>query len=69
MQQLTNGRGENFSPCWSADDRIYFTAKLDRTETIWSVKPFRPSLTPPSDPSATSGNRRAAKVNESAIED
>jgi len=46
MIRLTNGRGENYSPTWSVDDRIYFTAKIDNGETIWSVKPFRPSAMP-----------------------
>ena len=58
LQRLTYGRGEGYSPYWASDDRIYFTAKFDRSETIWSVKPFRPVA--PSEPSITSGPRRAA---------
>ncbi|HUN80517.1 MAG TPA: hypothetical protein VMV81_03315 [Phycisphaerae bacterium] len=46
MIRLTNGRGENYSPWWSSDDRIFFSARHEGSETIWSVKPFRPSVTP-----------------------
>jgi TolB protein len=66
LMRLTNGRGENYSPCWAADDRIYFAARLDGSETLWSLKPFRPTpaplpLTPP--PGATI-NRQAAEAAE-----
>lgn len=60
LQRLTNGRGENYSPSWGPDGRIYFTAKLASTETIWSVKAFRPAMV--TEPAATSGDRRAASV-------
>jgi TolB protein len=58
MVRLTNGRGDNFSPCWAADGRIYFTARLARSETIWSIRPFTPSA--PSAPVAAPELRRAA---------
>jgi Tol biopolymer transport system component len=62
LQRLTYGRGEGYSPYWASDDRIYFTAKFDRSETIWSVKPFRPAA--PAEPSITTGPRRAAQAAE-----
>lgn len=62
MQRLTNGRGQNYSPFWSADDRVYFTARFDDHETIWSVRPFRPR--PAEEPVLRPGNRRAASANE-----
>ena len=46
MVRLTNGRGENYSPSWSSEDRIFFTARHEGSETIWSVKPFRPTVAP-----------------------
>lgn len=58
--RLTEGGGDRYSPCWAADDRIYFTTKLDDTETIWSVRPFRfprPDMGPP-----LLENRRAAEA-------
>jgi TolB protein len=58
LQQLTDGRGENYSPTWGADGRIYFTAKLAASETIWSVRPFRPPMI--SEPPTATGDRRAA---------
>jgi Tol biopolymer transport system component len=68
MIRLTNGRGENYAPTWSADDRIYFTSKQDRNETIWSVKPFRPSVTANRPPSAVSADRRAVQASENDSE-
>lgn len=44
FQVLTESWGTYHSPSWSTDGRIYFTAKLDKTETIWSIRPFRPPL-------------------------
>jgi len=66
LQRLTDGHGENYSPAWAVDGRIFFTAKHNDGETIWSVKPFRP--TRPSEPSVTTGNRRAAGVFETDAE-
>lgn len=40
-QILTNDMGECYSPCWSRDGRIYFTARVESREAIWSVQPFR----------------------------
>lgn len=58
FQKLTDGRGENYSPAWSPDGRVFFTAKLSDCETIWSIKTFKPQLmTPPA-----TGDRRAAAV-------
>jgi Tol biopolymer transport system component len=58
LQKLTDGRGENYSPAWSSDGRVFFTAKLSECETIWSVKTFKPQLiTQPA-----TGDRRAAAV-------
>ncbi len=60
LQRLTEGRGENFSPAWSVDGRIYFTARHNEKETIWSVRPFRPTML--EEPTITTENRRAASV-------
>ncbi|MBI5764614.1 MAG: PD40 domain-containing protein [Planctomycetes bacterium] len=67
--RLTNGRGENYSPMWSADDRIYFTAKLDQSETIWSIKPFRP-VAAPAQPAAApvAAPRHAAEAKQEEAE-
>ncbi len=67
QQRLTAGHGNNYSPTWSVDGRIYFSSKIADAETIWSVKPFRPTLygEPPS--ATTASDRRAA--NASALED
>jgi TolB protein len=62
MQRLTNGRGQNYSPFWSTDDRVYFTARFENHETIWSVRPFRPS--PIEEPAISTGTRRAASANQ-----
>jgi TolB protein len=66
LQRLTDGRGENYSPAWAIDGRIFFTVKFSEGETIWSVKPFRPAR--PTEPSITAGNRRAAGVFENDSE-
>ena len=47
LQYLTDSRGESYSPTWGPDGRIYFTASIDDTESIWSVQPFRPPLPGP----------------------
>ena len=60
LQRLTDGRGESYSPSWAVDGRIFYTARFNDGETIWSVKPFRPAR--PNEPSITTGNRRAAGV-------
>lgn len=62
LQRLTSGTGEHYSPSWSSDGRIFFTARRNKTETIWSLRPFRPSgfETPP----ALTGSRKAAQVIE-----
>lgn len=63
LQRLTDGRGENHSPVWAADGRVFYTAKSARTETIWSVKPFRPAL-PVEQMPITAGDRRAAQLTD-----
>jgi TolB protein len=63
LQRLTDGQGENNSPAWAADGRIFYTAKTAKTETIWSVKPFKPSQ-PAEETPITTGDRRAAQVLE-----
>ena len=67
MVRLTNGRGENYSPFWSSEDRIFFTARTEGSETIWSVKPFRPALTPII-PLAPPINRHAAQAKDADCE-
>ena len=64
LVRLTNGRGENYSPTWSSDDRIYFTAKLDQSETIWSIKPFRPTASPVAPVVGPSIPRHAAQAKD-----
>lgn len=66
MQRLTNGRGENYSPYWAADQRVYFTARSGRSETIWSARPFQPATEDVPSPGAP--NRRAASAQEVADE-
>jgi len=58
FQRLTGVYGEGYSPCWSVDGRIYFTSRQRDSETIWSVRPYRPPLfvEPPAGPQ----DRRAA---------
>ncbi|MBN2561857.1 MAG: PD40 domain-containing protein [Phycisphaerae bacterium] len=67
LQRLTDGLGENYSPAWSVDGRIYFTAKLHGHETIWSVKPFRPAMIRESE--VITGDRRAAAALEMDVEE
>jgi Tol biopolymer transport system component len=67
LQRLSGGRGENYSPTWSADGRIYFTARVQASETIWSIKPFQP--VPVTDPAAPTGDRRAAAVEDASFEE
>jgi TolB protein len=66
LQRMTDGHGESYSPAWAVDGRIFYTAKFNEGETIWSVKPFRPAR--PNEPSITTGNRRAAGVFETDAE-
>jgi Tol biopolymer transport system component len=65
LQRLTDGRGENYSPTWAPDGRIFFTAKLNDNETIWSIKPFKPGAT--QQPAVTTNSRRAAQVMEKRV--
>jgi len=66
LQRLTDGRGENYAPSWAIDGRIFFTAKLRSSETIWSIRPFRPPVF--DEPTVTTGNRRAAQVGDAEME-
>ncbi|MDP9172620.1 MAG: DPP IV N-terminal domain-containing protein [Planctomycetota bacterium] len=36
-RRLTDGVGTNLSPCWAADNRIFFVSDRTGTECIWSV--------------------------------
>lgn len=67
LQRLTGGAGQNFSPHWGADGRIYFTARRQGSETIWSLRPFRPSMIDA--PSSLTRNRQAAQIHESSMQD
>lgn len=62
LQRLTSGSGEHYSPSWAADGRIFFTARRSNSETIWSLRPFRPSGMDL--PPALTGTRKAAQVIE-----
>lgn len=66
LQRLTDGSGENYGPTWSPDGRIYFTAKLEASETIWSIKPFHPAMM--NEPTIKTGTRRAAQVSDPEVE-
>jgi TolB protein len=37
-QRLTDGNGTNLSPCWAADNRIYFISDRGGAECVWSVR-------------------------------
>ena len=37
-QRLTDGNGTNLSPCWAADNRIYFISDRGGPECVWSVR-------------------------------
>lgn len=70
LQRLTEGPGQYFAPAWSTDGRIYFSARDASSETIWSVKPFRPAMSPEETPSATTASdRRSALAPEDAMEE
>ncbi len=62
FQRLTDGHGECFAPTWSTDERIYFSARFDDGETIWSVKPFRPLEQSEPPTARTTNHRRAAQA-------
>ncbi|MFQ5501424.1 MAG: TolB family protein [Phycisphaerae bacterium] len=67
IQRLTHGDSENHSPTWSTNGRIYFSTRQEDSETIWSVKPFRPIQfdDPPS--ATTAGTRQSASVTNMEI--
>ena len=67
LRSLTSGHGKSYSPTWSVDGRVYFTTKLGERETIWSVKPFRPVIV--DEPTIETGNRRAAAVFETDLDE
>jgi len=64
LQILTSGHGKNYSPTWATDGRVYYTSQVDRSETIWSLKPVRPNTS--SEPSAKSAKTRRAAANTEA---
>ena len=37
--RLTNADAANFSPCWSADGRVFFCSDRKGIENVWSIKP------------------------------
>jgi len=57
---LTNGSGENYSPHWASDGRIYFTSRRDESETIWSLRPLRSVIS--HEVATTASHRQAAQV-------
>jgi Tol biopolymer transport system component len=68
LQRLTSGDAESFSPTWSSTGRIYFSRRSSGSETIWSVRPFRPVIFDEA-PSATSSSpRRAARISDTDLE-
>jgi TolB protein len=46
---LTHDDGENFSPHWAANGRIYFTSRSNNAENIWSLQPLTSALAADSD--------------------
>ena len=64
LYRLTDGNGEHFSPTWSKDGRLYFSTRSPVSETIWSIKPFRPSILDEPPSAKTASRRRAARVEE-----
>ncbi|MFH1416914.1 MAG: hypothetical protein ABII12_01315 [Planctomycetota bacterium] len=66
LQRLTDGRGKHYAPTWAVDGRVFFTAKLSKGESIWSIKPFRPVIF--TEPPVKTGNHRAAYVDDPATE-
>jgi len=66
MLRLTNGGGQNYSPAWSIDGRIYFTAKRQDTESIWSLRPAGRSDLPIEESGGTSGRQAAFRPEPSA---
>lgn len=67
LHRLTDGSGEHFSPTWSSDGRVYFSTRSPVSETIWSIKPFRPSILDEPPSAKTASRRRAARVEEVEI--
>jgi len=68
MHRLTDGNGAHYSPTWSSDGRIYFSTRNQTSETLWSVKPFRPAMfgEPPS--AQTANQRRAVNATDEDME-
>lgn len=64
LHRLTDGNGEHFSPTWSNDGRLYFSTRSPVSETIWSIKPFRPSILDEPPSAKTASRRRAVRVEE-----
>lgn len=71
FQRLSSGRGENYSPTWSADGRVYFTSRVPNGEMIWSLKTSSPATLedPLGEPVAPTGERRAAGISETVFEE
>lgn len=64
LQRLTRGAGENYSPHWAGDGRIYFSSRRGGGETIWSLRPYRPPISDPA--SALSRTRQSAQALETS---
>ena len=58
---LTNGDGENYSPHWATDGRIYFTSRKENAENIWSLRPLDAALA--SESASPAIDPRAARAN------
>ncbi|HKQ49389.1 MAG TPA: DPP IV N-terminal domain-containing protein [Phycisphaerae bacterium] len=61
LMLLTNGEGENYSPHWAIDGRIYFTSRTDNAENIWSLQPLDAAIA--AEPAWRAIDHRAARVN------
>lgn len=62
LTRLTDGTGEYASPHWARDGRIYFTARNKDSQTIWSLRPFRPPVVDELPPLLR--NRKAVRAND-----
>ena len=69
LHRLTDGNGEHFSPTWSDDGRLYFSTRSPVSETIWSIKPFRPSILDEPPSAKTASRRRAVRMEEVKVEE
>lgn len=64
--RLTNGTGSNLSPCWGADNRIFFVSDRGGCECVWSVLVDGPKTATAAASSDKAAAKDAAKKDDSA---